>query len=66
MGAGEFQADLDGESGKAVVEHRPQAVGAGQGGAGIGLPAFMEGDAGHHNMHDRAHRVVAHRRLWAR
>ena len=59
MGARELEADLDGQPGKAVVEHRPQTVRARQRRAGILLSRLMEGYARRRHMRERARRVVA-------
>ncbi len=63
MGASELEPDLDGQPGKAVVEQRPQAVGARQRRAGILVSRLVERDAGRRHVRDRARRVVAEARL---
>ena len=45
MGANELEPDLDGQPGKAVVEQRPQAVGACERRAGIVRSSLVERDA---------------------
>ena len=59
MGARELEPDLDGQPRDAVVEHRPQAVGACQRRAGILRSSLVQRDACRRHVRDRARRVVA-------